>query len=92
MQENNKAEHSGTNGNMRGSKEQTKENMGRRLSDTMLNRNNMRTLTTDVPCRDGDDVLRKAFNSKGFRRLSESHEHRLQHWLPRPVRRGARRP
>ena len=39
MQENNKAEHSGMNGNMRGSKEQTKENMGRRLSDTMLNRN-----------------------------------------------------
>ena len=39
MQENNKAEHSGTNGNMRGSKEQTEENMGRRLSDTMLNRN-----------------------------------------------------
>ena len=41
MQENDKAEHSGTNGNMRGSKEQTKENMGRRLSDTMLNRNNI---------------------------------------------------
>ena len=39
MQENNKAEHSGTNGDMRESKEQTKENMGGRLSDTMLNRN-----------------------------------------------------
>ena len=49
MQENNKTEHSGTNGNMRGSKEQTKENMGRRLSDTMLNRNSIGSVLSQNP-------------------------------------------
>ena len=60
MQENDKAEHSGTNGNMRGSKEQTEENMGRRLSDTMLNRNITPLSKPSLPSRTIDTTKYKA--------------------------------